>query len=43
MDDVGQNLTDFPRPDGTNEREAMKLILSTEPLLNAHVSGGQSA
>ena len=28
MDDVGQNLTDFPWPDGNNEREAMKLILA---------------
>ena len=33
----GKNLTDFPWPDGNNEREAMKLILSTRPLLNAHV------
>jgi hypothetical protein len=33
----GKNLTDFPWPDGTNEREAMKLILSTRPLLNTHV------
>jgi len=32
-----KNLTDFPWPDGDNEREAMKLILSTRPLLNAHV------
>jgi hypothetical protein len=33
----GKNLTDFPWPNGTNEREAMKLILSTKPLLNAPV------
>jgi hypothetical protein len=33
----GKNLSDFPWPDGNNEREAMKLILSTRPLLNAHV------
>jgi hypothetical protein len=32
----GKNLLDFPWPDGNNEREAMKLILSTRPLLNAH-------
>jgi hypothetical protein len=29
----GKNLTDFPWPD----REAMTLILSARPLLNAHV------
>jgi hypothetical protein len=33
----GKNLSDFPLPDGNNEREAMKLILSTRPLLNAHL------
>jgi hypothetical protein len=33
----GKNLTDFPWPDGNNEREAMKLILARRPLLNAHV------
>jgi hypothetical protein len=33
----GKNLLDFPWPDGNNEREGMKLILSTRPLLNAHV------
>jgi hypothetical protein len=33
----GKNLTGFPWPEGNNEREAMKLILSTRPLLNAHV------
>jgi hypothetical protein len=32
----GKNLSDFPWPDGNNEREAMKLILSTRPLLKAH-------
>src|SRR6202166_1176793 len=32
----GKNLLDFPWPDGNNEREAMKLIFSTRPLLNAH-------
>jgi hypothetical protein len=34
---VGQKSVGFPWPDGNNEREAMKLILSTRPLLNAHV------
>jgi hypothetical protein len=34
---AGKNLTDFPWPDGTNEREAMKLILAPRPLLNAHM------
>ena len=33
----GKSLTDFPWPHGNNEREAMKLILSTRPLLHAHV------
>jgi hypothetical protein len=33
----GKNLTDFPWPDGNNEREAMKLILSTRPSLSTHV------
>ena len=33
----GKNLSDFPWPHGNNEREAMKLILSTRPPLNAHV------
>ena len=33
----GKNLTDFPWPDGANEREAMKLILCARPMLNAHV------
>jgi hypothetical protein len=32
----GKNLLDFPWPEGNNEREAVKLILSTRPLLNAH-------
>jgi hypothetical protein len=33
----GKNLIDFPWPNGNNEREAMKLILSTQPLLGAHM------
>jgi hypothetical protein len=33
----GKSLLDFPWPDGNNEREAMKLILSTRPLLEGHV------
>lgn len=33
----GRNLTDFPWPDGKDEREAMKLILSARPLLRAHM------
>jgi hypothetical protein len=33
----GKNLTDFPWPNGNNEPEAMKLILSKRPLLNAHI------
>jgi hypothetical protein len=33
---VGQKSVGFPWPDGNNEREAMKLILSTRPLLKAH-------
>ena len=33
----GKNLTDFPWPDGANEREAMKLILCARPMLNTHV------
>jgi hypothetical protein len=33
----GKNLTDFPWPDGNNEREAMKLILAPRPLSNAHI------
>jgi hypothetical protein len=33
----GKNLSDFPWPKGTNEREAIKLILSTRPVLNAHL------
>ena len=33
----GKNLTNFPWPYGNSEREAMKLILSTRPLLNAHM------
>jgi hypothetical protein len=33
----GRNLTDFPWPDGKDEREAMKLILSGRPLLSAHM------
>ena len=32
----GKNLTDFPWPDGNDEREAMKLILAARPLLNTH-------
>jgi hypothetical protein len=32
----GKNLLDFRWPDGNNEREAVKLILSTRPLLRAH-------
>jgi hypothetical protein len=39
----GKNLTDFPGPDGNNEREAMKLILSTRPLLKRMSSAGPSA
>jgi hypothetical protein len=31
----GKNLSDFPWPNGNNEREAVKLILSAPPLLNA--------
>jgi hypothetical protein len=34
---AGKNLSNFPWQDGNNEREAMKLILSTRPPLNAHV------
>ena len=33
----GKNLSDFPWPEGNNEREAIKLILSTRPVLNAHL------
>jgi hypothetical protein len=33
----GKNLTDFPWPNGANEREAMKLILCARPMLNTHV------
>ena len=33
----GKDLTDFPWPNGNSEREAMKLILSTRPLLSAHM------
>jgi hypothetical protein len=33
----GKSLLDFPWPEGNNEREAMKLILSTRPLLHSHV------
>jgi hypothetical protein len=33
----GKNLTDFPWPDGANEREAMKLILCARPMLSTHV------
>jgi hypothetical protein len=32
----GKSLLDFPWPEGNNEREAVKLILSRRPLLNAH-------
>ena len=32
----GKSLLDFPWPEGNNEREAVKLILATRPLLNAH-------
>jgi hypothetical protein len=32
----GKNLLDFPWPEGDNEREAMRLILSARPLLSAH-------
>ena len=32
----GKNLSDF-WPEGNNEREAIKLILSTRPVLNAHL------
>jgi hypothetical protein len=32
----GKCLLDFPWPEGNNEREAVKLILSSRPLLNAH-------
>jgi hypothetical protein len=37
MDRVGQKLTDFPWPEGNTEREALKLILSTRPMLNVHM------
>jgi hypothetical protein len=33
----GKNLLEFSWPDGNNEQEAMKLILSTRPLLQGHV------
>ena len=33
MDRVGQRSDNFPWPNGNSEREAMKLILSTRPLL----------
>jgi len=33
----GKNLSDFPWPKGTNEREAIRLILSTRPGLYAHL------
>ena len=33
----GKSLLDFPWPDGNDEQEAMKLILSTRPLLKGHV------
>jgi hypothetical protein len=33
----GKSLLDFPWPDGTDEQEAMKLILSARPLLKGHV------
>jgi hypothetical protein len=33
----GKNLSDFPWPVGNNEREAIKLILSARPELNAHL------
>ena len=33
---VGQKSVGFPWPDGNNEREAMKLILSTRPVLKGH-------
>jgi len=33
----GKNLSDFPWPEGTNEREAIRLILSTRPGLYAHL------
>ena len=33
----GKNLTDFPWADSKDEREAMTLILSTRPLLKAHM------
>jgi hypothetical protein len=31
-----KSLLDFPWPEGNNEREAVKLILSARPVLNAH-------
>jgi hypothetical protein len=33
----GKSLLDFPWPDGADEQEAMKLILSARPLLKGHV------
>ena len=33
----GKDLSDFPLPEGNNEREAIKLILSPWPELNAHL------
>jgi hypothetical protein len=35
----GKNLLDFPWPEGNNEREAVKLIVSTRPPLNQRVQG----
>ena len=34
---LGKNLSDFTWLKGTNERKAIKLILSTRPVLNAHL------
>ena len=33
----GQQLSDFPLPRGANEREAVRLILSERPELDAHL------
>jgi hypothetical protein len=33
----GKNLSDFPWPENSNERGAIKLILSAQPELDAHL------
>jgi hypothetical protein len=38
----GKNLSDFPWPDGNNEREAMKLILPRDLHLRPMSSDGPS-